>query len=238
VKAAILIATLMSPLAVAGQCNMNTGFTQANYKVTTGTITNKQHTESIFTLWRTPHQVAKQNPQFIELWQELRNQQIRPIRYFQEAQRGIEYQPSEVQGKQDWSSKYQLVSDKLLASMTHQKSTGEGCELVEYYTKQQGESKIELSWLANQKLLKSIRISSPRYSREIVLTASNHNQQKVKAQFAEWDNYQTTDYADIGDNENDPFLAKMINQGFVEHGASGFYDAQGNQLQGSHKHHH
>ena len=60
----------------------------------------------------------------------------------------------------------------------------------------------------------------------------------MKAQFAEWYNYQTTDYAYIGDNENDPFLAKMINQGFVEHGASGFYDAQGNQLQGSHKHHH
>lgn len=237
-KAAILIATLMSPLAVADQCNMNTGFTQANYKVTTDTITKKQHTESTFILWRTPHQVAKQNPQFIELWQELRNQQIRPIRYFQEAQRGIEYQPSEVQGKQDWSSKYQLVSDKLLASMTHQKSTGGGCELTEYYTKQQGESKIELSWLANQKLLKSIRISTPGYSREIVLTASNHNQQEVQAQFAKWDSYQTTDYADIGDNESDPFLAKMINQGFVEHGASGFYDAQGNQLQGSHKHHH
>ncbi len=237
-KAAILLASLLSPLAVAGQCDMNTGFTQADYTVTTDIVANKQHTENTFTLWRTPHQVAKQNPQFIELWQQLRNQQIRPIRYFQHAQRGIEYQPSEVQGEQDWSSKYQLVSDKFLASMTHQKSTGEGCELTEYYTQQQGDSKIELSWLANQKLLKAIRISTPTYSREITLTSSHHNQQNVQAEFAKWDNYQTTDYADIGDNESDPFLAKMINLGFVEHGASGFYDAQGNQLKGEHGHHH
>jgi len=30
----------------------------------------------------------------------------------------------------------------------------------------------------------------------------------------------------------------MINLGFVEHGATGFYDAQGNQLQSEHQHHH
>ncbi len=237
-KVAILIASFLSSLAVAGQCDKNTGYTQVDYKVTTSIVANKQHSEHAFTLWRTPTKVAKQNPQYIELWQQLRNQQIRPIRYFQQAQRGIEYQPSEVHGQQDWSAKYQLVSDKLLASMTRQKTTGKGCEQTEYYTQQQGQSKLELSWLANQQLLKSMRISTPSYSREIILTAAHYNQQQVKAQFAMWDSYQTTDYADIGDNESDPFLAKMINLGFVEHGASGFYDAQGNQLKGAYKHHH
>ena len=81
-----------------------------------------------------------------------------------------------------------------------------------------------------------IRISTPSYSREIVLTASHHNQQKVQVEFAKWDNYQTTDYADIGDNESDPFLAKMINLGFVEHGASGFYHADGSPIEQLHAH--
>ena len=48
--------------------------------------------------------------------------------------------------------------------------------------------------------------------------------------------YQTTDYADIGDSESDPFLRKMINLGFVEHGSSGMYDAQGNDIGGEHHH--
>ena len=61
---------------------MNTGYTQADYKVTTNIVANKQHTENTFTLWRTPHQVAKQNPQFIELWQQLRNQQVRQFVIF------------------------------------------------------------------------------------------------------------------------------------------------------------
>lgn len=237
-KAAILIASLLSPLAVAGQCDTNTGYAKANYTVTTDAVANKQHTENAFTLWRTPHQVAKQNPQFIELWQQLRNQQMRPIRYFQHAQRGIEYQPSEVQGEQDWSAKYQLVSNALLEKMTLKNSAGEGCELTEHYQYQQAETKIELTWLANQQLVKEMRISSPSYSRTVALTTVEHNKDAVTAQFAKWDNFQTTDYADIGDNESDPFLAKMINLGFVEHGATGFYDAQGNQLQSEHQHHH
>ena len=64
----------------------------------------------------------------------------------------------------------------------------------------------------------------------------NSDTPAIKAQFAKWDNFQTTDYADIGDNESDPFLAKMINLGFIEHGATGFYNQQGEAIQGGHHH--
>ncbi len=47
-----------------------------------------------------------------------------------------------------------------------------------------------------------------------------------------------TDGADIGDNEFDPFLLKMINQVHIEHSAAGFYDSKRMSLDTSHGHQH
>ncbi|MFQ6371673.1 hypothetical protein [Shewanella sp. YIC-542] len=61
---------------------------------------------------------------------------------------------------------------------------------------------------------------------------------QVHSLFQQWQAYQRTDFADVGDNEQDPFLAKMINQGFVEHSEHAVYDSHGHPLSnhGSHSH--
>ncbi|MBE0377507.1 hypothetical protein [Pseudoalteromonas prydzensis] len=234
-----LIASLLliSPLASASQCALESQYVQANYQVNSEQTTNNTLAQAQqFTLWRTPHQVAEQGSELVEVWQQLSNQQIRPIRYFQAHQRGIEYQPSEVQGEQDWSTKYQLVSDDFIAKMTLKSEQGEGCEQLQNYQLVQGDTKIELAWLVNKKLLSSMRISKPQLTQTLTLDKVKFDKAAVMQQFANWDSFQTTDYADIGDNEGDPFLAKMINLGFIEHGASGFYDAGGKALGGGHSH--
>jgi hypothetical protein len=58
----------------------------------------------------------------------------------------------------------------------------------------------------------------------------------INAAFAQWEGYASTDYADIGDNESDPFLLNMINLGFIEHGSNGFYTASGQSMGTSHAH--
>ncbi|MEH6397283.1 hypothetical protein [Pseudoalteromonas sp.] len=234
-----LIASLLliSPLASASQCALESQYVQANYQVSSEQTTNNTLAQAQqFTLWRTPHQVAEQGSELVEVWQQLRNQQIRPIRYFQAHQRGIEYQPTEVQGEQDWSTKYQLVSDDFIAKMTLKSEQGEGCEQLQNYQLVQGDTKIELAWLVNKKLVSSMRISKPQLTQTLTLDKVKFDKAAVMQQFANWDSFQTTDYADIGDNEGDPFLAKMINLGFIEHGASGFYDASGKALGGGHSH--
>ena len=234
-----LIASLLliSPLASASQCALESQYVQANYQVNSEQTTNNTLAQAQqFTLWRTPHQVAEQGSELVEVWQQLSNQQIRPIRYFQAHQRGIEYQPSEVQGEQDWSTKYQLVSDDFIAKMTLKSEQGEGCEQLQNYQLVQGDTKIELAWLVNKKLVSSMRISKPQLTQTLTLEKVKFDKAAVMQQFANWDSFQTTDYADIGDNEGDPFLAKMINLGFIEHGASGFYDASGKALGVGHSH--
>ena len=234
-----IIASLMliSPLASASQCALDSQYVKANYQVSSEQVATKAAAPTQqFTLWRTPHQVAEQGHELVEVWQQLSNQQIRPIRYFQAQQRGIEYQPSEVQGEQDWSTKYQLVSDHFIAKMTLKSEQGEGCEQLQNYQLVQGDTKIELAWLVNKKLVSSMRISKPQLTQTLTLATVEFDKAAVLQEFTNWDNYQTTDYADIGDNESDPFLAKMINLGFIEHGASGFYDASGKALGGGHSH--
>lgn len=63
-------------------------------------------------------------------------------------------------------------------------------------------------------------------------------QKSMSETFDRWRKWPSTDFADVGDNEADPFLRKMIALGFVEHGASGFYQANGEPLQGGGTHHH
>ena len=58
----------------------------------------------------------------------------------------------------------------------------------------------------------------------------------VTQRFATWQRYADTDYADIGDNETDPFLAQMINQGFIEHSEHAAYNSKGQPLSGQHIH--
>lgn len=62
-------------------------------------------------------------------------------------------------------------------------------------------------------------------------------QESMRDTFDRWHTWPSTDFADVGDNEADPFLRKMIALGFVEHGASGFYQANGETLQGGAHHH-
>ncbi|WP_352289120.1 hypothetical protein, partial [Psychrobacter sp. GW64-MNA-CIBAN-0177] len=90
----------------------------------------------------------------------------------------------------------------------------------------------KLALFTQLKLVKTLRVSNKKSQVSTLLSLNNvsSNEQVIVAQFAKWDNFQTTDYADIGDNENDPFLAKMINLGFIEHSATGFYNQQGQAI--------
>ena len=234
--ATMLLTTLTSTGALATQCNLNSKYLKADYTIT-NTHKNKQSSQ-LLTLWRNNQQVAHQSDVTTELWQHLANKQIRPIRYFNAQQRGIEYQPSEVRGIQNWSAKNQLVDNHLIEKMTLKKTQGTGCDEVKNYTYQEGENTYSLAFYSQTQLVKSFTVNNTKNQTMTLLSLNkvSYNKQQVTSQFAQWDRFQTTDYADIGDNENDPFLAKMINLGFIEHGATGFYNQQGKAIQGGHHH--
>ncbi|WAJ70311.1 hypothetical protein [Catenovulum adriaticum] len=216
------------------QCTTNPDYLKAEYKITQSAAP-KQDKKMI--LWRSKEQVAHEFSKITELWQHVRNGQIRPIRYFEDAKRGIEYQPAELKKDQNWDSKYQLMSEAFLQQMEVVGEQGFGCDKVQLRTFKKADYQVQLEWYPALKLVKSARLKNQHNTTQIELINKNTNLKEIKQQFAAWDRYQTTDYADIGDNEADPFLRKMINLGFIEHGATGFYHEDGHALGGGHHNH-
>lgn len=193
-------------------------------------------------LWRNQRQVAHENTRsgITELWEQTSNGQLRMVRYFDKHRRGIEYQPYEIRhasNNGDWQIKAQLISEAQLKSLQRIATQGGGCDKRENYASAKGDAtQISLQWLPHRRLVQHYRETGPESTVTLQLLETITDEKRIKRAFADRETYQNVDYADIGDNESDPFLAKMINLGFIEHGAAGFYDTQGHTLNGHHRH--
>jgi hypothetical protein len=232
----LVISAFISFSGFAQQCAINPQILKANYTI--ASAQGNKLDEKPLTLWRNNQQVAHESKVITELWQHLSNKQLRPIRYFNDHHRGIEYQPSEVRGVQSWSAKQQLVDNQLITKMHTVSTQGEGCNEIKNYTLSEQGTEFKLAMYTHSNVVKSFSITDKtgQASTLLSLVDVTSDEGVIAAQFKQWDNFQTTDYADIGDNESDPFLAKMINQGFIEHSATGFYNQQGEAIQGGHHH--
>jgi len=222
-------------------CKINNAVIGAKYKITTQHIkTDKSNTRYLL-LWRNNKQVAQQlsDTGVTEVWEKTNNGLLRLVRYFDKHHRGIEYQPNEInngKGDKNWDVKSQLIADKLIKSMHKKSEKGKVCENIINYTLKTNNKKINLNWLTQQNLIKTYSETSALGKIKWELIEVTTDKKQINNVFSIRSDYQTTDYADIGDNESDPFLMKMINLGFVEHAADGFYDTNGNSLKGHHRH--
>jgi len=231
---------LLSKAALA-ECAINQNIMGAKYKMTRDISTHNKPDTRQMILWRNTGQVAHEYPQtgITQLWEQTSHGKLRLVQYFDQYGRGIEYQPEDIKSvnvENAWEIKRQLVSQSLINSMKLESSQGNGCEKLESYSLKTNDKTIILKWLPEQKLVKFFSETSNGAKQTLELQEIIAQQNIALNSFKSRANFHTTDYIDIGDNESDPFLMKMINLGFIEHGASGFYDAQGNQL-GKHHHH-
>lgn len=193
--------------------------------------------EMSFELWRKGCDVLHINSakQLSVVWHKLSNNEVQQISYFDQYQRGIEFEPVKVSSG-NWDNTLQLISTAKLTKMTLIETKGKGLELIEHYRLNDGDSSINVWWQPAIKIAQQIIYRDNYYETVWLLTEKVLSTNNIDTVFAQRQNYQMTDYADIGDNESDPFLRKMIHLGFVKHGSSGFYDANGNKLSSNHLH--
>lgn len=192
-------------------------------------------------LWRIGSEVLHEFPQLqvANRWSMVKDGRLKLTRYFDPYQRAIEYQPGELnrgEGFWDWEVRYQLISSALLTALKPGVITGKGCEQVQRYEGTVGGEQVTLEWMPKLNLLKRFE---RRTAKEVQTTELVRLIKDTHAVDHSRDDFKQFDFADIGDNETDPFLSKLINIGFIEHAASGIYDAQGRPLQGpdTHGHH-
>lgn len=241
-RIAVIAATCIfsSTAAYAMKCEAGEAI-NAHYQVSEHAENAKPKALANMVLWRRANSVAEQYPEkgITELWERNHASAIKLNRYFDAYERGIEYTPSDIKGVKsddDWSMKTQLIANSLLAKMTLSKKIGKACEREETYILKDKSQTITVTWLPAYKLVKEYQREANGHTSIWSLTEKSTDGKMVNAFFDKHLNYPTTDYADIGDSESDPFIRKMINIGFIEHGSSGMYDTQGNDIGGEHRH--
>ncbi|MCO7223925.1 hypothetical protein [Pleionea sp. CnH1-48] len=237
-----IVILFLSLFSVYGQasCNISSDALKAEYTITTvANEGDKVLSKVKLILWRKGQQVAHQYPdtQIVEGWDFINKKMIKPTRYFEKHQRAIEYQPGEaVHGKKetDWSARHQLIAEKLKQSMSLKNTTKQACEVLEHYVLNNAHNHLKLDWLSSSHLIKGFVVKGKHKTQLWTLDKVSYDAKQVSQFFKTLLDYDTTDYADIGDDHTDPFLNNMVNLGFIEHGASGFYHAEGD----SHGHKH
>lgn len=173
-------------------------------------------------LIRKGQRVAHYNPQqkIANIWFLSKHNQQQLTRVFEPYQQGIEYQADELKAPSQWHYVRSLVKQALLTRMTVEKTDGQGCQQVQHYTLDTAAHQYQLAWLSAVEIPQELVVTNKQNGRInrlqlVKLDVDNRVAKQVaNQQFAKWDALPTTDYADVGDNENNPFLAKMINQGF------------------------
>lgn len=228
--------------ATFADCNANNQILGAVYEAVNILHEKQAQKHRQVTLWRNGQQVAHEykDTHITELWEKTKNGMLRLERHFDEHERGIEYHPYEInfgRGTTDWSLRNQLISDELLDRMQLTETKGSNCDLTESYVFSSDNVKIKLEWHPELQLIKNYTEESKTGKILWKLQQVIHDEERVKQVFKIRSDYQTTDYADIGDNESDPFLLKMINLGHLNHSHSGFYNDQGQAI-GGHSHQH
>jgi len=192
-------------------------------------------------IWRHNQQVLQQLPdkKMATYYFKSTPNTLQSIRLFDEFQTGIEYQKNELsnmgQSVASWEEHAQLINEAFLKQLRLERVEADECDTLMHYSGKLKGHRYNVSWLKKQKLVTFYRDKSDHQLINITLIKKENDPEKIAATFTHYLNYNMVDFADIGDNENDPFIAKMIRQGFIEHGASGFYQANGEPI--SHNHH-
>ena len=209
---------------------------QASYQVTAGTEDKTQAHQLILTRFDDTI-IYQRGPVSYEAWQ--KNGEY--IRYFPEQKRSISYRRSDLLALNihtDIDKQFHLISPAALSQFGKGEQHQEACFTQQRYshTSKSQQQSLALDWISELALPASLTITQGSQQLNYRLTKLTPVSQQDFNLLTS--GYQDLDFADVGDSESDPFIAKMITQGFIQHGSSGFYSADGKQLEGGHDHHH
>lgn len=200
---------------ITKSCPLNSQVLRADYQI----FNQQQKSSKQFSLWRNERAVAHQyhGAELVELWQLNAKQRVSLTRLFTHADRGIEYHSDDINFRPSWPQKYQLVGADKLAKYQKISEQGQGCQKEQTYAMKTSVSTVELTWLPELALVKKLVVKKgDTIHKSWQLSGLETSPSKVLAKFKQWQHFDMTDFADIGDNEADPFLAKMINMGFSD----------------------
>jgi len=154
-----------------------------------------------------------------------------PYRITDRHHRGVEYDvDASPNAAQAWQARFQLVDDALLSQLETVEVFGSGCSVTHRLKGQSGNVSYQVLWLPAWQL--PVQISSRSRSHYSVwrLESIDFDVRKISQQAQQRAGYLMTDFADIGDNESDPFFKSMINSGYIAYSANASHQGHSHGL--------
>ena len=201
----------------------------ATYKIET------PQNEHALIYYRSKERVAYYYPQqqITEVYSRMNKDNVSLIRAFDAYHKAIEYESSDIKMEKEinsWQAHKNLASPHTLQKKASQERLKSG---IVIYTKRTKNSFTQMIWYEPQELLLSLEQYKDHrllYHYELnKLQAADTHLQKIS-------HYETTDFADIGDHEDDPFFIKLINLGFISHHESNAINTKGEHIEIGHQH--
>ncbi|MCJ8301790.1 hypothetical protein [Shewanella sp.] len=173
--------------------------------------------------------IYQRSPQTFEAW--LRNGEY--IRYFPMDKRSVSYRTGDLLSlniSYDLEQVFHLVSPDVRSELKQADDIEHTCLTLESFRGEQGGQEVSLQWATSLEL--PYRLTMGRGEQQLTYQLIEVKP-VTPVDFKTLTNgYKDIDFADVGDSESDPFIAKMITQGFIQHGSSGFYNSDGQQMPG------
>jgi len=174
-----------------------------------------------------------------EVWTKTINNNASMIKGFDKDQRSIEYETIDLtmdKKNSSWNKRSNLMHPKDFNFKNNSVKTINGC-VVKHYEKSENGKSISMDWNEKRDILVNFEIKDQKkvyydYQLKSLKSLDLEDNHIVKVQ-----GYERTDFADIGDNESDPFFRKMINLGFITHHETNIINDKG-QLVEAESHHH
>ncbi|MEZ5653129.1 MAG: hypothetical protein R3E87_21555 [Burkholderiaceae bacterium] len=260
ILAGSILAASLAPSAAAApapDCAQRAASIGVEYEIRTPDARDPATRRRSFGFWRTGVTVVHEYPAagIADVWFRTADGRLKSTRYFDEAERAIEYQPGDLNhghGLRNWSEKSQLVSQGMIDLLREQaraaghvaadaaKASAEGaaaaevlgddpCRRVEWLRGEVNGQSMLVGWMPALRIPYALSASvggKPIAQWRLTRLVDDGNAEIVARQRVRA-RFKEIDFGDIGDAETDPFFGKLIHMGFVEHGHSGFYDSDG-----------
>lgn len=172
-------------------------------------------------LWREPDRVETRLPTGVgELWWRDVRGDVHYQRLFHEHRRLIEYTPVDMHAlgaAPDWARLAHLIDPALLGNELKriETTTAFGRAAVRYRGRVRG-IRHEVLWLVRERLPAHMRIRYDDRTVTVRLKAIHPIEQSPWPR-TNTEAYRVTDYADIGDDEADPYLRRLLNEAGPAH---------------------
>ena len=170
--------------------------------------------------WRTNQDKVLFYPhsQVVEHWSKSSANKTDFFRHFLAHHYSVFYSNDEMRALQkntDWKTVGHFFSPQWLSHLTPQICPDSSSSTLECYQGQWGDRRVSVQWLAEESKLQQLQIRGQFQSITYQYMSSEPWSHAHQQAMEQWTRFSSIDYADIGDEEDDPILSQLIAQGFI-----------------------